>query len=319
MPSLKIAFAGTPAFAAAHLAILIEHSFVPAAVFTQPDRRSGRGKKLSPSPVKKLALDNDLLVYQPISLKTEESELLLKELNLDLLIVVAYGLILPPAILEIPKFGCINVHASLLPRWRGAAPIERAILAGDKTSGVTIMQMDEGLDTGDMIHRVEVDIPDSHTRIDLENSLIAAGGKGLLYTLKNFDKLRASAIQQPKEGATYAKKLDKIESLLDFSNSAQELSRVVRASVGRQPAYSLYKGERIRILSSTPQTQSFTKSPGTIVEVKKDYIRLSCDSSSLDIHSIQLPGKNPVTIRDLNNSKPGFFAIDQTFSSQEAH
>ncbi len=189
MSELRIVFAGTPEFAAAHLNSILNSSHEVIAVYTQPDRPSGRGIKLLPSPVKELALANNLPVNQPASLRNEDEHRLLESYSADALIVVAYGLILPREILAVPRFGCINVHASLLPRWRGAAPIERALLAGDKVSGITIMQMDEGLDTGDMLLKSEVSIDDSNTRNDLESKLTEVGCEALIKALNNLEEL----------------------------------------------------------------------------------------------------------------------------------
>ncbi len=291
---------------------------MPVAVYSQPDRPSGRGKKLSPSPVKQLALANGIPVLQPASLKTEETQAQFASLKLDLLIVVAYGLILPAEILEAPTYGCINVHASLLPRWRGAAPIERALLAGDKVTGVTIMEMDEGLDTGKMIHKVEVEITATDTRQDLEDKLVVAGGIGLLQTLSNLPTAKAAAKTQDDSKATYAAKLNKAEALISFQQSALQIDRVIRAGIGRLPAYCFYHGERVRFLQATPSSGKFTQPSGTIVNVSKDSITVSCDQSSLQITSIQLPGKNAVSIRDLNNSRPDYFRIGSLFLSTEA-
>ncbi|MFT6094944.1 MAG: methionyl-tRNA formyltransferase, partial [Pseudohongiellaceae bacterium] len=266
MSKLKIGFAGTPEFAAAHLAKLLNTDFSPIAVFTQPDRPAGRGKKLHASPVKSLAMLNAIAVYQPSSLKTAESENLFKKLELDLLIVVAYGLILPDSILKIPTFGCINVHASLLPKWRGAAPIERAILAGDSESGVTIMQMDAGLDTGDMLHKVAVNINIDDSRRDLENNLITAGIQGLIHTLSQFHTLRLTAQKQSDSATSYAAKLDKIEALIDFNQNAEIVNRTIRAGIGRMPAYAFLESERLRLLKATPAKTSVDVRPGTIIE-----------------------------------------------------
>lgn len=315
MTKLKIGFAGTPEFAAAHLAALLDSEFTPAVIFTQPDRRAGRGKKLHASPVKILAIENNIPLYQPASLKTEESEDLFKELDLDLLIVVAYGLILPKNILSAPTYGCINVHASLLPRWRGAAPIERAILTGDSESGVTIMQMDEGLDTGDMLHRVAVAIGSGDNRQDLENNLIEAGIKGLIHTLSSFDSLRLSPEKQNDSEANYAAKLEKQEALIDFSYDAETINRTIRAGIGRLPAYSFFKGERLRLLRATPSSKTVDVKPGTITQVEQNSFTVACENSSLIVDSIQLPGKNPVKVLDLINSKPEFFEIGSLFSA----
>lgn len=317
MPKLKIGFAGTPEFAAAHLAALLDSDFNPVAVFTQPDRRAGRGKKLHASPVKTLAQMNDLTVYQPSSLKTQESETLFKELDLDLLIVVAYGLILPANILQVPTFGCINVHASLLPRWRGAAPIERAILAGDSESGVTIMQMDAGLDTGDMLYKVAVNINNDDSRQDLENNLVSAGIRGLIHTLSQFHELRLTAQKQNDSDSNYAAKLEKIEALLDFNQDAEILNRTIRAGIGRMPAYTFLEGERLRLLHASANDTALDVKPGTIVELSNNSFTVACKNSCLVVHSIQLPGKNPVNVLDVLNSKAAFLKVGALFTMAE--
>lgn len=318
MPQLRIGFAGTPDFASHHLRRLIGTPYAPIAVYTQPDRPSGRGKKLSPSPVKELAIAANIAVYQPASLKTLDAQTEFAELKLDLLIVVAYGLILPAEILAAPTYGCINVHASLLPRWRGAAPIERAILAGDNKTGVTIMEMDEGLDTGKMIHKVEVEISLTDTRQDLEQKLIEAGGLGLLHTLENLQPAKANAQAQDESSATYAAKLSKDEALVSFCLSAEHIDRSIRAGIGRHPAYCFYNGERIRLLQGVPTAQHSNQLPGTIVDVAKNSISISCHESCLQITSIQLPGKNPVAVKDLRNSRPDYFKVGSVFTSTEA-
>ncbi|MFK7863387.1 MAG: methionyl-tRNA formyltransferase [Pseudohongiellaceae bacterium] len=318
MTKLKIGFAGTPDFAASHLSALLEAGYVPTAVFTQPDRKAGRGKKLSPSPVKVLAEKHQLSVYQPSSLKDESAQAVFESLNLDLLVVVAYGLILPTGVLDAPTFGCINVHASLLPKWRGAAPIERAILAGDSESGVTIMQMDAGLDTGDMLHKVTVPILDTHSRQDLEHNLISAGTQGLVYTLKNFDSVLKQAEKQVDADATYASKLEKSEALLDFSLDASSLNRTIRAGIGRNPAFAFLNNERVRLLSATPSSHAFSAEFGSITETTNKNFTIACNNSSLVVDSIQLPGKNPVQVSALLNSKPDFFKVGSVFTMADA-
>lgn len=318
MHDLRIGFAGTPEFAAAHLDALLASDFAPVAVLTQPDRKAGRGKKLQASPVKALALEKSLPVFQPTSLKHPDSENLLKDLDLDVLIVVAYGLILPETILGIPRSGCINVHASLLPRWRGAAPIERAILAGDSESGVTIMQMDAGLDTGDMLYKVTVNIEDTDTRQDLEDKLKVAGKSGLMHTLTHFQELSTSAEKQDDSAATYASKIQKSEALIDFSLSAEEANRTVRAGIGRFPAYSFLNGERIRILAASYSETDHNIKPGTIMGCGSDSFSIACQNSSLAVSSIQLPGKKPVAVRDVLNSNPELIAIGSVFTMAES-
>ena len=307
MTPLKICFAGTPSFAAEHLAALIAAKHNIVAVYTQPDRPSGRGKKLQPSPVKQVALDSGLIIKQPKSLKLADAQQELAAFSPDLLIVVAYGLILPQEILDIPRLGCINVHASLLPRWRGAAPIERAILAGDKESGITIMKMDAGLDTGPMLYKSKVKISPDDDREILMGNLCSAGTSALLHTLDNFTTLRESAQLQDDTLSTYAAKIDKSESLLQWQLPAEQLCRVVKAGVGRVPAYSFIEGERLRILKARPLEKSQLDVDknvlaGTILGINSTGVEVSCSDSSLLVTKIQLAGKKPWSIRDLINS-----------------
>ena len=307
MTPLKICFAGTPSFAAEHLAALIAAKHNIVAVYTQPDRPSGRGKKLQPSPVKQVALDSGLIIKQPKSLKLADAQQELAAFSPDLLIVVAYGLILPQEILDIPRLGCINVHASLLPRWRGAAPIERAILAGDKESGITIMIMDSGLDTGPMLYKSKVKISPDDDRETLTGNLCSAGTSALLHTLDNFTTLRESAQLQDDTQSTYAAKINKSESLLQWQLPAEQLFRVVKAGVGRVPAYSFIEGERLRILKARPLEKSQLDVDknvlaGTILGINSTGVEVSCSDSSLLVTKIQLAGKKPWSIRDLINS-----------------
>ncbi|MBU14383.1 MAG: methionyl-tRNA formyltransferase [Gammaproteobacteria bacterium] len=307
MTPLKICFAGTPSFAAEHLAALIAAKHNIVAVYTQPDRPSGRGKKLQPSPVKQVALDSGLIIKQPKSLKLADAQQELAAFSPDLLIVVAYGLILPQEILDIPRLGCINVHASLLPRWRGAAPIERAILAGDKESGITIMKMDAGLDTGPMLYKSKVKISPDDDREILMGNLCSAGTSALLHTLDNFTTLRESAQLQDDTLSTYAAKIDKSESLLQWQLPAEQLCRVVKAGVGRVPAYSFIEGERLRILKARPLEKSQLDVDknvlaGTILGINSTGVEVSCSGSSLLVSKVQLAGKKPWSIRDLINS-----------------
>ncbi len=319
MDKLRICFAGTPAFAAAHLSRLLQSEHEVVAVYSQPDRPSGRGKKLQASAVKKVALDNSIPVLQPASLRSSEEEDRLRELSVDVLVVVAYGLILPRNILDIPKFGCINVHASLLPKWRGAAPIERSILAGDKVTGVTIMQMDEGLDTGDMLNKATVCIEDTDNRIDIENKLIEAGSITLIDTLNSLLDYRDKAEVQVDEDSCYAAKLEKSESLIDWGSSAIQIDRQIRASIGRNPAFSFLNHQRMRIIEARPLTSDtgLSISHGTIESCSKESFSVQTGDGLLEIVSIQLPGKNPNRVGDVLNSRPEFFAPGISFSNSE--
>lgn len=307
MNKLRLCFAGTPDFAAKHLQALLESSHDVIAVYTQPDRPAGRGKKLLPSPVKQLAEAHAIPLRQPVSLKSTDEQQQLRDLAPDLLVVVAYGLILPQAVLDIPRFGCINVHASILPRWRGAAPIERALLAGDKVTGVTIMQMDAGLDTGDMLAIEEVAISDNDTRVDLENKLAAAGPKGLLRVLADLDNMQKNAVKQQDSLSTYAAKLDKSEALIHWDMPAERINRQVRVGIGRTPAWCYLGNQRLRILAASPRPEQHASKPGTILDTAKDSFTVACQQSVLSVLSVQLPGKNAMGVGDVLNSKPELF------------
>ncbi|MBT8147358.1 MAG: methionyl-tRNA formyltransferase [Gammaproteobacteria bacterium] len=306
MPPLDIVFAGTPEFAAKHLESLIGGHHRLIAVYTQPDRKAGRGKKLLPSPVKTLAEKHGIPVKQPTTLRETSAQEELSTLQADLLIVVAYGLILPQAILTIPRLGCINVHASLLPRWRGAAPIERALLAGDQETGVTIMQMDAGLDTGDMLLRKAVPINDNDTRLSLEHKLAAAGVEALAYVLDHIAEVQSSASPQDDQQSSYASKLEKEEACINWQDNAEQIDRQVRAGIGRNPAYCYMGNERMRVLAATP-TEPCSAKAGEIVSVDKSGLLVGCGEGGLLITQIQLAGKNPVSIKDLLNARPEFF------------
>lgn len=317
MKKLRICFAGTPAFAAAHLQALLKAGHDVVAVYTQPDRPAGRGKKLQASPVKQIALENKLPVFQPSSLRPLEEAETLASLDSDLMIVVAYGLILPKTILNIPRLGCLNVHASLLPRWRGAAPIERALLAGDKVSGVTIMQMDEGLDTGAMLVKESVEITATDNRIDLEEKLQIAGQTALIRTLSDLEKYQSGATIQNDEDSNYASKLEKAEAFIDWRLSAPEIDRQVRAGIGRNPAYTLLNDQRLRVLEGSVSSENFTAEPGQIVQSEKAHFTVSCGSGALDVHRVQLPGKNAATVKDISNSRPELFARGVIFGLRQ--
>lgn len=316
MKNLRICFAGTPAFAAAHLQALLEAGHDVVAVYTQPDRPAGRGKKLHASPVKEIALENQLPIFQPASLRSLEEAESLASLDVDLMIVVAYGLILPKSILDIPRLGCLNVHASLLPRWRGAAPIERALLAGDTETGVTIMQMDEGLDTGAMLGKEIVQITQVDNRIDLEKKLQIAGQTALIRTLGELETYQSNAAEQNDDESNYAAKLEKSEAFIDWRLSTGEIDRQIRAGIGRNPAYTLFNDQRLRILEASISSRNLSGQAGQIVESDKSHFSVCCGSGCLEVHRVQLPGKNPATVKDISNSRPSFFALGIVFSSE---
>jgi methionyl-tRNA formyltransferase len=321
MSTLGIVFAGTPAFAARHLKALIEAGHHILAVYTQPDRAAGRGKNLQASPVKLLAQQHGIPVCQPVSLRTPEAQRELALLNPDLMVVVAYGLLLPQAVLDIPAHGCINVHGSVLPRWRGAAPIERALLAGDSETGVTIMQMDAGLDTGNMLYILKTPISSSDNREMLEIRLAEIGCAGLLHTLDNLDALQSGAQRQDDSLSTYAKKLDKSESLIDWHCSSSSIDLLVRAGVGRNPAYSFLNGHRVRIMQARPVSCSSAATAGTLVKVaggQTARVVVACGEGALAIEVLQLPGKNPVSVKDLLNGHNPLLTEGAVFSQQES-
>lgn len=315
MQALKIVFAGTPPFAAAHLHALINSPHEVVAVYTQPDRAAGRGKQLQASPVKVLAQEHGIPVHQPQSLRGLEEQQVLASIGADVMVVVAYGLILPQAVLDIPRLGCLNVHASLLPRWRGAAPIERALLAGDSETGVTIMQMDKGLDTGDMLTRAALPITDEDDRQSLEDGLADIGCRTLVNSLANLEQLRTQAEKQDDRLSTYASKLSKDEALIDWNTTAEAINRVIRCGIGRNPAYSFLQGERVRMLKATPLKEAVSRLPGTILHADPEGIRVACLNSSLDIQIMQFPGKSPLPVRDLLNSRKELLGPGRQFTN----
>lgn len=302
MAALRLAFAGTPAFSAMHLKPLIESEHQLIGVYTQPDRPAGRGKKLQASPVKQLALAAGLPVFQPASLRSTDARDQLAELAVDALVVVAYGLILPQAILDTPRLACINVHASLLPRWRGAAPIQRAIEAGDRVTGTTIMRMDAGLDTGDMLASNEVPIGPDTTAASLHDALALAGAPLLLEVLADLPGHLARARQQDDSLATYAHKIDKQEAAIDWSRSAVTLDRQVRAFNPFPVCFSGLAGQRVKIWAARPAGSApLGEAAGTILRADADGILVNCGQGQLLLERLQLPGGKPLSARELLN------------------
>lgn len=306
---MRIVFAGTPEFAALHLqALLDDNSHEIVAVYTQPDRPAGRGKKLKSSPVKALAENHGLTIYQPLSLKDSEQQQILAQLNADIMVVVAYGLLLPPAILGTPKYGCINVHASLLPRWRGAAPIQRAIEAGDTESGITIMQMDVGLDTGDMLHTAHCSIEKIDTGGSLHDKLATIGPPALLATLQQVTQGAATPEKQNDALSNYAPKITKAEALIDWSQPAEALGRKVRAFNPFPVTYTTLNNERVRIWQAKLiTTDSKSKCPGTICKSDSQGIQVATGQGSLLITEIQLPGKKRLPVLEVLKSRADLF------------
>lgn len=291
---MKIIFAGTPDFAVPTLAALIAAGHEIVMVLTQPDRPAGRGMKLKASPVKELALQHNLPVYQPEALKTPESREPLSGLNADVMVVAAYGLILPQSVLDLPKRGCYNVHASLLPRWRGAAPIQRAILAGDTETGVTIMEVVLALDAGAMLKKGSVPITESDTAQSLHDALAAIGGKLMVEVLSELDGIRPEP--QDESLVTYAEKLRKDEAPLDWKRSATELSRQVRAFNPFPVAQATFKEEVWRIWMATAVT-GVSGNPGEVLDTT-DGIMVACGEGALRITELQKPGGKRLSARD---------------------
>lgn len=287
---MKIIFAGTPDFAAEHLRVLLDSKHKICAVYTQPDRPAGRGKKLTPSPVKKLALEHGIEVLQPASLKSEEAQSTLAAFECDLIVVVAYGLILPKAVLDTPKLGCINVHGSILPRWRGAAPIQRAIEAGDSISGVTIMQMDVGLDTGDMLVKSECPITKEDTSATLHDRLIEIGQPALLQAISEIESGENTPENQDDSQSNYAAKIEKAEANIDWNEDAEIIHRKIRAFNPFPICFTGLNGERLRIHAAKLIDDKNTGQPGELC-VFDGNILVQCGRGKLALEKLQLPGK----------------------------
>ncbi len=314
---LRLVFAGTPDFAAHHLRALLASEHQLVGVYTQPDRPAGRGKKLHASPVKELALAEGLPVYQPASLKAPEARAELAALEADILVVVAYGLLLPKAILETPRLGCINVHASLLPRWRGAAPIQRAIEAGDRESGVTIMQMDEGLDTGAMLVKATCPIEPTDTAGDLHDRLATLGGPALREALTQLAEGRAQPETQDERDSCYAPKITKAEAALDWRQSNEALERKVRAFNPFPIAHfkRAGSGDPIRVWSATAVAEDASEPPGTVSGLDKHGLTVACGRGQLQIHTLQLPGKRAMTVEELLRGRPDLFQVGESLET----
>lgn len=311
---MKIIFAGTPDFAAAHLRALIDcgqHEIV--AVYTQPDRPAGRGKKLTASAVKQLASEQGLTVLQPPSLKEADAQQQLAGFAADLMIVVAYGLILPQAVLDTPRLGCINVHGSLLPKWRGAAPIQRAVEAGDDETGICIMQMDAGLDTGPVISVARCAIEATDTSGSIYQKLSALGAPTLLAALEKLASGVAVAEQQDDSQSTYASKIDKAEALIDWATPAETLARKVRAFNPFPATFSHIGGERVKIWAASANTVDSGQAVGAIVAASDQGILVQTASGQLLISEIQLAGKSKMPVSELLKSKAELFAAGQSF------
>ncbi|KGQ29328.1 MULTISPECIES: methionyl-tRNA formyltransferase [Gallibacterium] len=313
MKPLNIIFAGTPDFAAQHLQALLASQHQVIAVYTQPDKPAGRGKKLQPSAVKQLALAHNLPIFQPKSLRKEEAQQQLAQLNADVMVVVAYGLILPKAVLAMPRLGCLNVHGSLLPRWRGAAPIQRAIWAGDEQTGVTIMQMDEGLDTGDMLHKVSCEISKDETSASLYQKLATLAPQALIEVLDHLEEGKYPPQAQQNEFSNYAEKLSKEEAKLDWSLPAVQLERCIRAfnpwpiswlqTTDAQGNNQILKVYQATVLPHQNQTV------GTVLQANKQGIQIATADGVLNITQLQPAGKKPMAVQDFLNGRSDWFEV----------
>lgn len=304
---LRVVFAGTPDFAAVALQRLIQAGVQICAVYCQPDRPSGRGKKLIHGPVKTLALANNIPVEQPLNFKQAVDIETLANYQADMMIVAAYGLLLPVAVLETPKFGCINIHGSILPRWRGAAPIQRAIQAGDKETGITIMQMDKGLDTGDMLLKRVCPITDEETGSSLHDKLAELGGDAILTFLNSFDG-QANGEKQADELATYAHKLSKQEASIDWSQSATQIEQQIRAFNAWPVCFTYIKEKRLRVWQSEIVQHTSNLPFGTVYEANKNGIDVVCgDGQFLRLTRLQPDGSKAMDAAALLNARKEWF------------
>ncbi|MGB0937869.1 MAG: methionyl-tRNA formyltransferase [Colwellia sp.] len=324
---LNIIFAGTPDFAAKHLQAIINSQHNVVAVYCPPDKPAGRGKKLTSCATKLLALENNIVVEQPVNFKQVEDQHHLATYNADIMIVVAYGLLLPEVILNTPKLGCINVHGSILPEWRGAAPIQRSLEAGDAQTGVTIMQMDKGLDTGDMIVTSRCTIEKTDTSATLYEKLAALGPQALLETLEimsspSFDAKTHNVVQD-NNLATYAHKLNKEESELDWQLSADVLDRKIRAYIPWPVAQFTFnefkengepKQHKIRVLQASDEAYDGDVPPGTIIKTDKSGILVATSHGALKIESLQLPGKKPLSVKEVLNGRAHWFSAGNSIN-----
>ena len=314
MSLLRVVFAGTPEFSVSALAAIHDAGHEVCAVYTQPDRPAGRGRKLTPSPVKQWAMDHSMVVHQPTSLKDDDQQKILAEFNADVMVVVAYGLLLPKAVLDAPRYGCINIHASLLPKWRGAAPIQRAIESGDTETGVTIMQMDEGLDTGDMLLWELQAIDDDTTAGALHDKLSKLGARLIVNALDQIMGGLVSPQPQPSLGVTYAHKLQKAEAKIDWNQSAHEILRKINAFNPWPVAQTTFNGEVLRVWGAKMgQTRSICE-PGSITAATKDGIAVATDDGELLVTRVQLAGKKQMDVGEFLNARPvakgDFFGAD---------
>lgn len=296
--SLNIVFAGTPEFAVPTLKTLIHSEHRVIAVYTQPDRPAGRGQRLHVSPVKLIAESHNIPVCQPKSLRDVNEQNALRALKPDVMVVVAYGLILPAAILSIPRFGCINIHPSLLPRWRGAAPIQRAIESGDKETGITIMQMDKGMDTGPILKQENYLYRGDETAGELHDLFSYRGAELLLDVLEECEKNLTTPLSQNNSLATYANKVEKEEAMIDWHQSAKTIAYKIRAFHSWPVTHTIFHNKMLRIWEANALNEKTKLSPGTLIRIEKKLFCVATGAGVLEISSVQLPGKKQVSASD---------------------
>ena len=300
---MRIVFAGTPEFAVPPLQALLQSDHTICAVYTQPDRPAGRGRKLTPSPVKAVAQAAGIAVHQPESLRGDDAQAELRALGADLMVVVAYGLILPKAVIDLPRLGCINIHASLLPRWRGAAPIQRALISGDTETGVTLMFIEPRLDAGPMLSKKTCPIGPEDTAGDLHDRLARLGAEALMAALPGIESGTLQAQPQDEAGVTYAEKISKEEARLDWTQAAPDLERKVRGFNPWPVADTLYQGQPLRIWRAQAISADVHEAPGTLVHAG-EHLQVATGSGYLRLQEIQLPGGRRILARDFLNAYP---------------
>lgn len=314
--SLKIIFAGTPQFAVPALQALIDSPHEVIGVYTQPDRPAGRGQKLVMSPVKTLALAHDIPVYQPSSLKDLQQQSIFASMNADLMVVAAYGLILPQAVLDVPKFGCINIHGSLLPAWRGAAPIQYSLLKGDTETGVTIMKMDKGLDTGDIMYMLKCPITREDTSLSLYETLSKLGSEALMIVLSDLPHFLFKATPQNESLASYAPKILKSEAEISWAESAKKIHQRIRAYVPWPVAITHLNGLDIKIHAADMIEMEYNALPGTLINVEKSGIDVATGKGVLRITRLQFPGGRVLDVSEALNSRRDSFVEGQRFDEK---
>lgn len=315
MSSLKIIFAGTPDFAASALTALIQSQHEIVAVYTQPDRPAGRGRKLRASPVKEVALENDIPVLQPDNFKNAEAQDELRSFNADVMVVAAYGLILPQVVLDAPRLGCLNIHASLLPRWRGAAPIQRAIAAGDKESGISIMQMNAGLDTGDILQLFSCPINDTDTGGELHDRLAEMGAKAIVEVLGQLGSDKLTPTPQDDTLANYAHKLDKKEAQINWQQSAIEIERLIRAFNPWPVAFTLLNNKPLRIWQAQILPENSQLEAGTVIHCDKKGIDVSCGDGVLRLLKLQPSGSKAMDVASFMNGHAKQLPVNSRFQN----